>query len=166
MKKNNFWNRIFHKKEVIANQKQYELYKKQFETAQEFIVAIKHTKDLRTLLNLHKDAYGSGFNHKNLGPDKYGMFRCKSISEMNAHQVYLGGIYGLNTCAIPYWEQYTDEPYGVNGFGINENQPLYELLLNQYKNHLISNITAMYHTALREIPEYESRGYRLNQSCC
>ena len=159
MKKNNFWNRIFHKNEVKANQKQYELYKEQYNTAQEFIVAIKHTKDLRTLFCLHKDAYGSGFT-KNLGPGA--MFRCSDIATMTPHQVFLGGIWGLNTNAIPFWEQYVDEPYGVNGFGIDENQSLYEMILNQYKNHLISNITAMYHIALKEIPEYENCGYKLN----
>lgn len=159
MKKNNFWNHIFHKNEVKANQKQYELYKEQYNTAQEFIVAIKHTKDLKTLVCLHKDVYGSGFT-KNLGPGA--MFRCSDIATMTPHQVFLGGFWGLNTNAIPFWEQYVDEPYGVNGFGIDENQSLYEMILNQYKNHLISNITAMYHIALKEIPEYESRGYKLN----
>lgn len=163
MKKNNFWNHIFHKKEIIANQKQYELYKKQLATARQFITAIKNTKDLTNLLNIHKDAYGSGFT-LNLGPGA--MFRCKEIATMTPHQVYLGGIWGLNTYAIPYWEQYVDEPYGVNGFGIKEDQSLYEMILNQYKNHLISNISAMYNKALREVPEYESRGYRLSQSHC
>lgn len=159
MKKNNFWNRIFHKNEVIANQNQYELYKKQFKTANDYVIALKNTKDLITLFNIHKDAYGFGFT-KNLGPGT--MFRCSDIATMTPHQVFLGGIWGLNTNAIPYWEQYVDEPYGVNGFGINENTSLYGMILNQYKNHLISNITAMYHIALKEIPEYESRGYRLN----
>lgn len=159
MKKNNFWNCLFHKNEVIANQNQYELYKKLFKTANDYIIAIKNTKDLITLLNLHKDIYGSGFT-KNLGPGA--MFRCSDIATMTPHQVFLGGIWGLNTNAIPFWEQYVDEPYGVNGFGIDENTSLYGMILNQYKNHLISNITAMYHIALKEIPEYESRGYRLN----
>ena len=159
MKENNFWNRLFHKKKIGANQKQYELYKKQFATAQQFITTIKAQKDLITLLNIHKDAYGSGFT-LNLGPGA--MFRCEEIVTMTPHQVYLGGIWGLNTYAIPYWEQYIDEPYGVNGFGIKADQSLYEMILNQYKNHLISNISAMYNKALREILEYELRGYRLN----
>lgn len=159
MKKNNFWNHIFHKKEIIVNQKQYKLYKKQVEIAQECIVTIRHTKDLITLLNLHKDIYGSGFT-KNLGPGA--MFRCSDIATMTPYQVYLGGIYGLNTYAIPFWEQYVNEPFGVNGFGIDKNTSLYEMILNQYKNHLISNITAMYNIALKEVSEYENCGYRLN----
>ena len=161
LKKNNFWNRLFHKNEVVTNQIQYELYKKQLTIAQQFLTGIKNAKDLNTLFNFHKSAYSSGFT-KNLGPCQYGMFRCSDITTMTPHQVFLGGIWGLNTNAIPYWEQYVDEPYGVNGFGIDENQSLYEMILNQYKNHLISNILAMYYTALKEIPEYESRGYRLN----
>jgi hypothetical protein len=159
MKKNNFWNRVFHTNEVTANQKQYKLYIKQLTVALQFIATIKVQKDLTNLLNVHKDAYGSGFT-LNLGPGA--MFRCKEIATMTPHQVYLGGIYGLNTYAIPFWEQYTDEPYGVNGFGIKEDQSLYEMILNQYKQHLISNIRAMYNKALKEIPEYELCGYRLN----
>ena len=159
MKKNNFWNRIFHKNEVIAYQNQYELYKKQFKTANDYIIALKNAKDLITLFNIHKDAYGSGFT-KNLGPGA--MFRCSDIATMTPHQVFLGGFWGLNTNAIPFWEQYVDEPYGVNGFGIDENRPLYGMILNQYRDHLISNIKVMYHIALIEIPEYESRGYKLN----
>lgn len=159
MKKNNFWNRTFHRSEVLANKRSYEIYKMQLENGPEFITALKNAKDLRSILAIHKDAYGSGFEHPNIGPCSTGMFRCQSIETMTPHQVYLGGIYGLNTNAIPFWEQYVDEPYGVNGFGIDENTSLYGMILNQYKEHLISNISGMYNIALKESITLKELGY-------
>jgi hypothetical protein len=156
MKKNNFWNRLFHKNEIIVNQKQYELYKKQLAIAQQFITAIKAQKDLTNLLNVHKDAYGSGFT-LNLGPGT--MFRCKEIATMTPHQVYLGGIYGLNTAAIAYWEMYRDEPFGSNGFGISEDANLYQIIVEQYKRHLYSNFKAIWDEAATNLTHYEVRGY-------
>lgn len=161
MKKNNFINRIFHKKEVALNKEQLSKDIQLVEFSDEFIKSLVKANDLITLMNIHKDAYSSGFT-KNLEPSEYGMFRCKSISEMNSHQVFLGGIYGLTTNSIAFWEQYKDEPYGVNGFGIDENYSLYKIILDQYRNHLKRNIGAMVNIAKKEIKEYELCGYRLN----
>ena len=161
MKKNNFWNCIFHSKEVKANKQLLENYRTLCLKGPVYIKLIEQAKTLERLLELHKIVYKNGFR-KNLEPCSYGMFRCNDIEGMNLHQIFLGGIWGLNTMSAAFWDQYVNEPYGVNGFGIDENQSLYEMILNQYKNHLISNISAMYNKALREVPEYESRGYRLN----
>ena len=161
MKKNNLWNRVFHNKEINTNKEQYELYKRQIATAQEFIGAIKNVDDLTILVNIHKDAYGSGFT-LNLGPCEFGICRCENIATMTPNQVYLGGTLGLNTYAIPYWEQHKDEVYGSNGFGIKEETSLYKLILDQYKYHLISNISAMYNKAIKEISRYELCGYKKN----
>ena len=159
MLKNNLWNRIFHKSKININKEQYILYKKRYASGQKLLTSIQNTKDLVNLLDLHKEAYKLGFNNKNLSPNKYGMFRCKSIDTMTSHQVYLGGIYGLNTYAIPFWEQYIDEPFGVNGFGINENASIYAMVFNQYKNLLLSNIKAMYEESCVKIYTYEMCGY-------
>ncbi len=161
MRRNNFWNRLFHRSEVDENQRQYELYRKQMETGQDFIVALENARDLRTLWRIHKDAYGTGFVHKNLGPDRYGMFRCSNILTMTPGQVFLGGIYGLSTCAIPFWEQCRDEPFGANEFGIDENRSLYGMILDQYRHHLISNIGLMDRIARMSVPDYENNGYTL-----
>lgn len=158
MKKNNFINRIFHKKEVALNKEQLSKDICLVESSTEFIKALNKAKDLITLMNIHKDVYASGFT-KNLEPCEYGMFRCKSISEMNTHQVFLGGIYGLNTYAIAFWEQHKDEPFGVNGFGIDENYSLYKIIFDQYRNHLKWNIEAMVNIAKKEIKEYKLCGY-------
>lgn len=157
MKNNNLWNRIFHRKEIEANKKQYELYKYQIEAAPEFISIVKNTKDLNTLLQLHKDIYASGFKCTNLGPGV--LFRNDDIAKLTPHQVFLGGIYGLNTYAIPYWEQYVDEPFGVNSFGIDEKRSLYEIILNQYKNHLISNIASLAEKARLAVNTYRICNY-------
>lgn len=159
MKKNNFWNKLFHSKEIEANKKQYELCKKQLANAQPFITTLKNTKDLRNLLSIHKDLYYSGFEHPSIGPNEFGYFRCKSIREMTPHQVFLGDIYGLNTYAIPFWESLIDEPFGENGFGIDENKPLYDIILNQYRNILLNAVTAVYNKALQDSVIYEIRGY-------
>lgn len=159
MLKNNLWNRIFHKSKINKNKEQYTLYKKQHASGQKLLISIKNTKDLIHLLDLHKEAYKLGFINKNLSPDKYGMFRCKSIDTMTPHQVYLGGVWGLNTYAIPFWEQYVNEPYGVNGFGIDGNASIYAMVLNQYKNLLLSNIRAIYEESCTKIYSYEVCGY-------
>lgn len=159
MRKNNFWNRLFHKSEINENQRQYRLYKRQVDTGQDFIVALEGAGNLCSLLGIHKDACGTGFNSKNLGPDKYGMFRCSNILTMTSDQVFLGGIYGLSTHPIQFWEQHRDESLGVNGFGIDENRSLYGIVLDQYRYHLISNIGLMVRIARMSIPDYENNGY-------
>jgi hypothetical protein len=157
MRKNNFWNRIFHASEVQRLQEKFEHIETQLQMGPSIMDSICNTKDLQSMLNLHKIIYPT-FS-LNIGPDKYGMFRCESISTMTPHQVYLGGIYGLNTCAIPYWEQYTNEPFGVNSFGIDEDESLYGIILDQYRHHLLANVRAEYEQAEKEYPEYVLCGY-------
>lgn len=160
MKRNNIWNRIFHNKEVALNKERFLKNQKLVELSDSFIKALDKARDLNILMNIHKDAYASGFT-ENLGPCEYGMFRCKSISEMNSHQVYLGGIYGLNTHDIAFWEQHRDKPYGANGFGIDENYSLYKIIFNQYQIHLRANINSMTKKAQKELEEFKLLGYQV-----
>lgn len=48
-------------------------------------------------------------------------------------EVYLGNIFGLNTHAIPYWEEHKEEKY-------NDFKTVYDIVLLQYKHLLRSNI--------------------------
>lgn len=48
-------------------------------------------------------------------------------------EVYLGNISGLNTHAIPYWEEHKEEKY-------NDFKTVYDIVLSQYKQLLRSNI--------------------------
>ena len=78
---------------------------------------------------------------------------------MTPDEVYLGGIWGLLTKPIPFWEEHKDEPYGCNGFGIDENISLYAMIVNQYKSLLLSNIKVIYHNAQKEYNIFKQYGY-------
>lgn len=159
MKRNNIWNRLFHKTEIKENKKKMSIYVKQRESGQSFINAIKNCDSLITLMYIHKDAWGNGFQNKNIGPDPYGIFRTSDILTMIPDEVLLGGIYGLNTDPIPFWELHKNEKYGYNGFGIDKNYSLYKIILDQYKNLLLSNIRYMLKIADMNYPYYKSCGY-------
>lgn len=159
MKRNNIWNRLFHNTEVKENQKKMSIYVKQRKEGQSFVNAIKDCDSLTTLMHIHKDAWGNGFQNKNIGPDPYGIFRTSDILTMTPCEVFLGGIYGLNTNPIPFWKQHKNDKYGCNGFGIDENDSLYEIILNQYKNLLLSNIRYMLKVADINYPYYKGCGY-------
>lgn len=148
MKKNNFWNRIFHKKEVALNKERLLNDIKLVDHFQDVMISLDGAENLRSLMMVHKFVYRLGFTD-NLGSDKFGMFRCESIAEMTADQVFLGGIQGIVTKSIDYWEQQSDDI-------------LYLKVLGQYRSHLRTNIKYMVNKAKKEIKEYELCGYRLN----
>ena len=159
MRRNNMWNRIFHNKEIkknIAECNKFLIWNNQ---GQQFLDAIDKAISLYRVLDIHRDAWGTGFQNENIGPCAYGMFRTKDISKMTAEEVYLGGIWGLCTYNLPFWEKHKNDKYGCNGFDIDENISLYELILNQYKNILTSNIKAMMQQAKAELHLYAQAGY-------
>lgn len=135
------------------------IYVKQRETGQSIINAIKDCDSLISLMYIHKDAWGSGFQNKNIAPCSYGIFRTSDILTMVPCEVFLGGIYGLNTNPIPFWEAHKNDKYGCNGFGIDKNDSLYEIVLNQYKNLLLYNIRYMLKVADMNCPYYKGCGY-------
>ena len=159
MKNNNLWNNIFHKKEINKNKEQVSLYIKQLHNAPKILENIEVATSLKQLLNIHKDAWGSGFQNINLSPDKTGMFRCDSILTMTPDQVYLGGIYGLNTESIIFWENHKCDKYDVNNFGISADTMLYDIVLTQYKILLRTNIKKLYDLADKNLQYYRKKGY-------
>ena len=82
MRKNNAWNRLFHKAEVQKNVKQMSIYTKQCLEGQRFLDKIEGPNTLITLMNIHKDAWGTGFQNENIGPCPYGVFRTLDIPSM------------------------------------------------------------------------------------
>lgn len=141
--KNNIWNKIFHSKAL----KEYQEWK---ETANSIIgwnkqlnEDLQRAKSLQDLINIHKHAWEIGYRGPNLGPCPWGMFRCDSIPELTLDTLYLGDIFGLWTNNGRYWEQHRNETMGGNGFGINEFTFIYDLIMQQYKRHLRSNINAI-----------------------
>ena len=159
MRKNNTWNRLFHKAEVQENIKQMSICTKQCLEGQKFLDAIENCTSLLSLMDIHKDAWGTGFQNENIGPCPYGVFRTLDIPSMASDQVYLGGIWGLVTKPIPFWEAHKEDKYGCNGFGIDENRSLYEMILSQYKRLLSSNIRAMFRNAKVNYKYYKNSGY-------
>ena len=81
------------------------------------------------------------------------MIRSNSIEELTPNQVFLGGIWGLNTYSIPFWEEYKDHKYGCNG--LDPNTDLYTLILNQYKGLIVSNVQSLYQKAKNEYSKYK-----------
>lgn len=69
-------------------------------------------------------------------------------------EVYLGNIYGLNTHAIPYWEERKEEKY-------NDFKTVYDIVLSQYKQLLRSNINYLFTVAKIELPVYKRLGYEV-----
>lgn len=160
MRKNNAWNRLFHKVEVQKNVKQMSIYTKQCLEGQRFLDKIEGPNTLITLMNIHKDAWGTGFQNENIGPCPYGVFRTLDIPSMTPDQIYLGGIWGLVTKPVSFWEERKEDKYGCNGFGIDENLSLYEMIVDQYRKLLSSNIRAMFNKARNNYPYYKSLGYQ------
>lgn len=159
MRKNNLWNRIFFKKEVRKNMKDAELQLTLSNNGARIIKAIEKCDSLYELMDIHKKAWAIGFQNVYLGPDRYGMFRTKSIPTMKPEEVFLGNIWGLWTHTIPFWEERKSQPYGCNGFGIDPEKSLYGIVLDQYKRLLISNIENIWNKAEQLLVVYKKTGY-------
>ena len=159
MRKNNFWNRIFFKEEVRKNMKDAVLQHTLSKNGARIINAVEKYDSLEELLSIHKEAWIVGFQNGNLGPDKYGMFRTESIPTMKPEEVFLGGIWGLFTHAIPFWEERKSQPYGYNSFGIDPKISLYDIILNQYKPLLYSHFSHIWCAAERLLIIYKQTGY-------
>lgn len=161
MRKNNWFNRTFHSKEVEANQaeatKQTALYARR----EEVLDWIKSASTFEQLLDLHKKVWNEGYQNANIAPCSYGMFRTKNIETMKPEEIYLGGVWGLTTRNIPFWEARKEDEYGANGFGISPEVKLYDLIVGQYRNHLLSNIRAIASNAKQMIDAYCNSGYEI-----
>lgn len=67
---------------------------------------------------------------------------------MTINEVYIGGIYGLNTRTIAQWEDRKEEPY-------DSTQTCYDIVLCAYKRLLKSNIIALADNAKLLVAEYQ-----------
>ena len=73
---------------------------------------------------------------------------------MTIDEVYIGGIYGLNTLTIEQWEDRKEEPY-------DSEQTCYDIVLCAYKRLLKSNIIALADNAKLLVAEYQQNRYKL-----
>lgn len=127
------WNKIF-KFRQLASQRARDL--ELIKNAPKVIKKINNCKSLMELFECHKWLWNLGYQNENIGPCPYGMFRTNDIRTMRPSEVFLGDIYGLHTKNIPDWLPYLEEEWG-EGISIGE------LLMEQYQNHLISNVNAI-----------------------
>ena len=174
MKKNNLWNRLFHTKELKANEERKNLLEKIIKIAPDYIrqigdvtytegdpdsVRVTGADSLVDVLSIHKEAWNDGFQNDNIGPCQYGMYRCETIPEMNPSQVFLGDIWGLWTKNIPFWERYKNEGKSGGGYPVYEYLTVYQIVLQQYKRQLSSNIRAIAENAKGELVKLKNLGY-------
>lgn len=155
MKKRNIFNIMFHYKELMEQKEQYIKCQNLIDCSYDIQVEIDGCKTLVELLHAHKDLWNKGFQNFNLGPCSWGMFRTTSIPKMHPSEVFLGGIWGLSTRNIPFWEAYSDEDMSGNGFGLDPSTKIYDLIMNQYRKLLRLNVEDITNKARLYIKEYE-----------
>lgn len=148
MKQNNVFNRFFFKETLEEEKEKYEKCKSLVGHFAELDERIGASKSLEGVLDLHKKAWGLGYQNDNLAPCEYGMFRTKDISTMKPEEVFLGNVYGLWTLPIPKWSDQKSQMY-------DKDISVYDIVLNQYKRILHSNVKAIYKEAKTLVEEYE-----------
>ena len=153
------WNRLSRREEIRRQREEKHRQQHIIDVAGDFIKTLEESKDLTTILRIHKDIWGSGLRNKNIGPNTYGMFRTKDITQMKAEEVFLGNIFGLFTYSIAVWvkNDSATQPFGANDYGIDPESTVYDVIVWQYRNHLISNIKAIRNEAERYIKEYNEK---------
>ena len=149
--RNNLWNKIFHSKAL----KEYQEWRK---TAKNIIgwnkqlnEGLERASSLQALINIHKHAWNIGYRNSNLEPCAWGMFRCNSIPELTLDTLYLGDIWGLWTNTGRFWEEHKDETMAGNGFGIDPEKKVYDLIMQQYRRHLRLNINVIADSTAEEL---------------
>ena len=154
--KENLWNRIFRKKEILAQQEEKCRRQHLLDVADGLIHDVENGKTLTEMVTLHKRIWSEGFRNRNIGPDDCGMFRTKDIADMKPEEVFLGNIFGLWTFPIPKWEESrkSKETFGCNGFGIDPHLKVYDVIMEQYKGVLLSNVKCIKRTAQSYVSEY------------
>lgn len=98
------------------------------------LTALYNKIDFSALILLHKDMFYRHCLPAKCGADEYGMYRVKSIADLDKTNIYLGGINGLFTHTISEWQSICEE-------GSVELREVY----NQYWWQLLSNVRADIH---------------------
>lgn len=141
--KDNIWNRLFYPKKLKA----YKAWKEKAHAIigwnRQLNEDLKRATTLQDLINVHKHAWDIGYQNSNLGPCAWGMFRCDSIPKLTLDTLYLGDIWGLWTNNGRFWEEHKNETMAGNGYGIDPNKLVYDLIMKQYREHLRCNINAI-----------------------
>ena len=155
IKKDNLWNRLFNQKDLESQEGVYLEKQKLIGLGSETLQSIQEAKVLNELLSVHKIAWSRGYRNNNLGPCDWGMFRTNSIETMSADEVYLGNIWGFSTHNILYWDKHINDNISHNGFGINPNTKIYDLIMQQYRTLLRKNIERIIMEARNYVRDFE-----------
>ena len=157
MKENNWFNRIFFKDTLLREKNKYRKLKIMLSEYPELMDKVINAKNLLNIYTLHLKLWASGFRNKNLAPCEWGMFRTKDISTMTPDQVFIGGVFGLNTHNIPSWDACDkNEIYGPNGFGLQKDAKVYDIIVDLYRNVLKCNLESIKEDAEEFTTEYEN----------
>lgn len=130
--RDNFFNKVFRPKKLSEFKKLTQLHKAIVGWFPQLEQDLSLANTLDELVNIHKKAWEIGYKNANLAPCPWGMFRTKNISKMKAEEVFLGGIYGLNTWPIPFWESHKSDMF-------DEKTTTYSVIMQQYRSHLRNN---------------------------
>lgn len=95
------------------------------------LTALQNKIDFSALILLHKDMFYKHCLPAKCGADEYGMYRVKSIADLDKTNIYLGDINGLLTHTISKWQSICKE----------DSVELHEVY-NQYHWQLLSNVRA------------------------
>lgn len=159
MLKATIYNKIFHFRALDSQKQEYSRLCITISTFPTLEKSLSAATTLTELLCLHRQAWGFGYQNENLSPCSHGMFRTKSIPEMQPSEVFLGGIFGLVTQNISFWEDNRAVTMAGNGFGLDESMTCYFLVMEQYRRLLSSNIRSIFKEAADRKNEYETYGY-------
>lgn len=147
MRKNNLFNKIFHNSEVKSNQRKLCDLNQKVAEFPTLLQELQQVTQLYEVLKLHRKLWRKGFQCPNIGPCEYGMYRTNDILSMTSDEVYLGGVFGLWTHTIEWWERNVD------------SEEDYNIVLNQYKNQIIINLINLNKEYKKEIQIYKNLNY-------
>lgn len=153
--KNNIWNRLFNQKDLESQEEVYLENQKLIGLGSETLQSIEEAEKLSELLSVHKVAWSRGYRNNNLGPCDWGMFRTRDILSMTADEVYLGNIWGLTTHNICFWDEHIEDDMSCNGFGVDPNTKIYDLIMQQYRTLLYKNIEKIITEAKEYVRDFE-----------
>ena len=155
MKRKNWFNNLFFSAIIAEQDEKYNESKKLVGFSKDLYQDLDEAKTLEQILDTHKKAWELGYRNENIGPCPWGMFRTASIPEMTIDEVFLGDIWGLSTRNIRFWNENANETMAGNGFNIPDYVKVYDVILSQYRKHLLSNIRCIVSEAQGYILDYE-----------
>ena len=140
--KRNLWNLLFQSKKILFQEREWCRHGHILDVADCIVSSLEEAKDLKSLFFLHKVLWGTGVRNRNLSPSQDGFFRTKDIRTMKMEEVFLGNILGLYTYSIPEWEDMKESGrrIGQNAYNIDPGTLLYDIVVKQYRNILVSNV--------------------------